>query len=216
MLRIERSGATLLGRVGDLARLRDQFDCSHFLRLPGLLSRDLLAVFQRRLDDAPFRPRVMDGTAVEDRLASARLELAMQFALNDPRLFSWIEQLSGCDPIGCFTGRIYRRDGVSGGHYVGWHSDVVEHRLVALSINLGRHPYAGGVLQIRERATGEIIAEVANRTAGDGVIFPITEALQHRVTQVEGSVPRLVLVGWFRAQPDFRTLYSWRTNAEPE
>lgn len=125
------------------------------------------------------------------------------FVANDPRLFEIVRDLTGCGPIGCFDGRVYRIDPAQD-HHDSWHSDVGEERLVAMSVNLGREPYAGGTVQIRDEGTGRVISEVANRVPGDALIFDIDERLRHRVSAVEGHVPRTAFAGWFKSEPSFR------------
>lgn len=44
-----------------------------------------------------------------------------------------------------------------------WHSDDEQDRLIALSINLGRSPYEGGVLQIRRASGATMLGEVETR-----------------------------------------------------
>jgi Rps23 Pro-64 3,4-dihydroxylase Tpa1-like proline 4-hydroxylase len=102
------------------------------------------------------------------------------------------------------------------GHYDSWHSDVGQDRLVALSLNLGREPFEGGLLQIRRADSPEIIAEIANRATGDAVIFRIDPSLRHRVGPVEGHVPRTAYAGWFRSRPDFRVLLGERLRGQRE
>src|SRR5207253_326319 len=106
---------------------------------------------------------------------------------------------------GCFEGRVYRLSPGTG-HYDSWHNDVGEDRLVAMSINLGRTPFQGGLLQIRRADSPALVREVANPTPGDAVIFRIDPAYCHRVGPVTGSVARTACAGWFRARPDFQTL----------
>jgi hypothetical protein len=79
-------------------------------------------------------------------------------------------------------------------------------RLVALSVNLNTAPYEGGVLSIREAATERILCELTNSGFGDAILFRIDERLQHRVSDVEGTVAKTALAGWFESAPDYRTL----------
>ena len=133
-----------------------------------------------------------------ENIASRMLE----FLTNDQKLFEIIQQITGCDRIGCFSGRMYRmmpgRD-----HYDSWHNDMLEHRMVAMSINLSEGFYSGGLLQIRDRHSQQILHEVANLGVGDAIVFRLAHSLQHRVTNVEGAVPKTAFAGWFRSQPDF-------------
>jgi hypothetical protein len=113
-----------------------------------------------------------------------------------------VEALAGCGPIGCFTGRVYARQGAS--EYYPWHSDCVDDRLVALSVNLGAEPFEGGVLEVRRAADGQVLGAVHHERRGDGALVRIRPDLEHRVTPVTSAAPRLVLAGWFRGRPSLR------------
>jgi hypothetical protein len=89
------------------------------------------------------------------------------------------------------------------GHYDSWHDDLGDYRLVAMSLNLSREVYSGGVLRIRHHATGQIVHAVANTGLGDAILFRITPELDHYVTEVEGAVPKTAFAGWFKSQPHF-------------
>jgi hypothetical protein len=78
-----------------------------------------------------------------------------------------------------------------------------------MSINLGREPFEGGLLQIR-RNDSEQVSEVANRVTGDAVIFRIHPDYRHRVGTVTGRHPRTAWAGWFRRQPQFDQLFKNR------
>jgi hypothetical protein len=188
----------------ELTALRAEFDRCHVVRLPGFLSAELLGMLRKRLHGARFSRRVEDGVEIELTLEEpAPLALAM-VTLNDPALFAEIDRLTGCGPIGCFSGRVHLRRATAGaGHYYPWHSDVAHERLVGLSINLSEQPFEGGVLEIRQEASQQIIARVANPTPGDAVLFRISAGLEHHVTPVTTDAPRLVLAGWFRRAPNF-------------
>ncbi len=126
----------------------------------------------------------------------------LHFLMHDPRLFEIIRRITGCGRIGCFVGRVYRF--VPGArHYDSWHSDVIYHRMIAVSTNLGRGIYTGGIFQMRKAHSLRIIHEAANTGPGDAIIFRISPGLRHRVTTVEGSVPKTAFAGWFCSRPDF-------------
>ena len=93
-----------------------------------------------------------------------------------------------------------------GGHYDSWHGDEGFDRMVAMSVNLSSKPYEGGVLQIRDNNTAGILHEVANTGFGDAILFRIGPGLTHRVTTVEGSLPKTAFAGWFRSRPFYRDL----------
>jgi hypothetical protein len=83
-----------------------------------------------------------------------------------------------------------------------------------LSINLSKEIYSGGILQIREWESQRIIQEAANVGFGDGILFRLADSLEHRVTDVEGRVPKTAFAGWFRSQPDFLSMVKSRPPAQ--
>ena len=85
-------------------------------------------------------------------------------------------------------------------------SDMVEHRLVSISINLSTGVYGGGHLQLKDISTGEVVHEVANTGAGDAIIFRLAPTLKHRISEVHGPVDKVALAGWFKTEPDFQTM----------
>ena len=89
--------------------------------------------------------------------------------VNDERMLEVVRLITGCGPIGHFDGRVYRME-PSTDHYDSWHDDLGEGRLVALSVNLGREPYEGGALEVRDRRTGAS-AEVRSARTGDALLF---------------------------------------------
>ena len=85
--------------------------------------------------------------------------------VNDARMLEVVQSISGCGPIGHFDGSVYRLE-PSADHYDSWHSDLGHGRLVAMSINLGRRPYEGGALEIRDRRTGATTRAQERSTSG--------------------------------------------------
>ena len=194
--------------IGDSAALEEaqaEFRDRHCILMPNLLEPTLVQSVAAALDRAEFRDYSHDeiGTELCARpgLATGVLELLA----NDPQLFETIRLITGCGPIGCFHGRVYRMVPNSG-HYDSWHSDEGFDRMVTMSINLSPRPYRGGVLQIREKRSTEMLREVANVGLGDGILFRIAPDLTHRVTDVEGEVPKTAYAGWFRSRPTYREL----------
>ena len=97
-------------------------------------------------------------------------------------------------------GRVYRMIPGSG-HYDSWHSDMIGHRMIGMSINLSPEPYSGGVFQLRERDSEQILYEVANTGLGDAILFRLADHLQHRITDVDGTIPKTAFAGWFQSEP---------------
>lgn len=204
MLQISRSGVVFSGSEADIARARTDYEQQDWVRLPAILDREVFEIAQAQLGASQFEEKTANLYR-ELTVANNALPFALLLLLNNPRLFRLIEEITGCGHIGCFRGRIYRI--VPGtNHHVEWHTDLNGTRLVALSVNLNSEPYEGGVLSIREAATERILCELTNSGFGDAILFRIDERLQHRVSDVEGTVAKTALAGWFESAPDYRTL----------
>jgi hypothetical protein len=207
MVQIAAAGARFSGSNRDLSRLRRSFDREHHVRLRRLLAPDLLARVLDGIEAAKFRKRVHSGIGSNSELCLARSSVVslLHILLNNVDLFRAIEAITGCDTIGCFSGRIYRvTPGL--GHHDGWHSDATRSRLVSLSLNLSPQTYRGGILQIRESASSQIVQELRNTGLGDAILFRISRALDHRITDVEGTTSKTAFAGWFLARPSFSSL----------
>jgi hypothetical protein len=192
------------GSEADIERARADFEKQDWVRLPAILDRELLRIAQSQLGESQFEEKTANLYR-ELTVTDNALPFALLLLLNNRRLFQLIEQITGCGHIGCFRGRIYRIV-PDANHHVEWHTDLNGTRLVALSVNLNTEPYEGGVLSIREAATGRILCELTNSGFGDAILFRIDERLQHRVSDVEGTVSKTALAGWFESAPDYRTL----------
>jgi hypothetical protein len=198
MLQITKSGVVFTGSDANLERARADFQRQDWVSLPAILNPELLSMIQQQLAASDIttksiypEPNVSDG--------------ALLLLLNNPQLFKFIEQIIGCGHIGCFRGRIYRF--VPGAkNPLEWHTDLNGTRLVALTINLSTELYQGGVLRIRERKTRRILGEMTNSGFGDAILFRIDNRLEHSVSDVEGTVVKTALAGWFESEPEYRTL----------
>ena len=209
MIGIGTSGSSLLefspGSRAERAELRREFRERDCAVLRGFLQPTLLEELLSAVEQSGFRPRTHGHIGAEDSMEAGGPLASLLFAANDPRLFEFIKVVTGCGAIGCFDGRVYRLDPARG-HGDSWHSDVGDNRLVAMSVNLTTERYEGGLLQIRDQRSGEVTAEVGGTELGDAVIFRIAEHLRHRVSQVEGQVPRVAFAGWFKSAPSFRSV----------
>lgn len=198
-----------VGTTAEFAEARARFEREGYLKLKGFVDPTLLQLLLAAADSAEFYERTHHGIGVELCASPGVLSGTLELACNDPALFAAIDALTGCGPIGCFEGRVYRL-APSAGHYDSWHSDVGQDRLIAMSINLSREPFEGGLLQIRKADSEEILSEVANPVTGDAVIFRIHPDYRHRVGTVTGRHSRTAWAGWFRSQPDFGELLRQR------
>jgi 2-oxoglutarate-Fe(II)-dependent oxygenase superfamily protein len=189
-----------------LEDLRRGFSREHYVRLPGFLDPSLFATTASQVAEAEFEVRTSAGVGSEWLMKPNPLAATLNWLLNAPELIQAVRRVAGCDEIGLFAGRVYRMDPSSGQSFE-WHDDrESEARRLALSVNLGDRPHAGGVLRIRRKTTPQAMAEVPNEGPGDAVLFRVDDDLEHCVTPVAGSVPRLAFSGWFSAGPSYYAL----------
>ena len=193
-----------------LDALRTEFERRHCLHIKTMLEPGLARSMAAALDRSTFADHTHEGIGTELVARSCLATGVLELLANDPQLFDTIRTLTGCGPIGCFDGRVYRMAPASG-HHDSWHSDMGMDRLIAMSINLSPEPYEGGLLQIREQRSTEVLYQVANLGLGDGILFRISPTLTHRVTNVEGRFPKTAYAGWFRSRPSFRELVRERS-----
>ena len=216
VVQLTRTGV-VVGRSGNLTRAREAYEREHCVVLPNVLDCDLLTVFQGLIAQTEFRARSHQRTkewAADLSPADTAINGRLLFFFNDPKLFQLMQQITGCDHIGCFSGGLYRMS-PGARHYDTWHEDLVRTRMVAMSLNLSDGTFAGGELQIRERESGRIVYEMANTGLGDAVIFRIAPQLQHRVLNTTGAVSRTALTGWFQCEPEYLSyLHSTVSRAE--
>lgn len=200
MLQVARSAAVDRLAPAERAALRADFAAHHWVRLANLLDAAFLRDVQARVGRATFVERVHEGVVppsidlcMEPDSTCALLELVF----NDPAVWADVERISGCPPIARFAGFVYRLT-PQAGHHHNWHDDLIDDRLVGMSVNIGPGAYDGGILQFRDRATGRVIGEAANAGAGDALLFRLHPELQHRATPVTRGV-KTAFAGWFCA-----------------
>jgi hypothetical protein len=208
LVRLTRRGASFPASGRYLEVASAGFESQHALHLPGFLDAELLSVVQNYIELDGFGEHVHDtlpSRPVDLRLNPGRAWALLLLLTNDAAFLDFVRALTRRPEIQSFAGSVARR--VPGaGHEDAWHSDAVDGRLAALTVNLSRERYAGGVLQIREEPAGKIAYELANTGPGDAVIFKIDSRLKHRVTPPEGRAPRTAFAGWFVLDPVRRVL----------
>ena len=200
MLQITKSGVVFSGSDEDVDRARAVFERQDWVRLPAILDQELLKMIRQQLAASDFE-RKTESIYQEVNVGDG----ALLVLLNSPQLFRIIERITGGSHIGCFRGRIYQFS-PGAKNILEWHSDLNGTRLAAITINLNREHYQGGVLSIRETKTKRMLGQLANPGFGDAILFRIDERLEHSVSDVEGTVAKIALAGWFESEPDYRTL----------
>lgn len=201
--RLTRFGFTADATPAQLRTAREHFERHNYLRMPGFIEPGFFRVIQRYLRGATFEER--DWHAGHDlTLINNPLTDVFYVMLNDPKLFRLLARTTGCAPIRCFRGRLYRMTARKGLLF-DWHPDVKNNRLLAISINLSDAPYRGGTLQIRENS-GDAHEIVPNLGFGDAVVFRVAEHLEHRLTPVVGKIPKTAVAGFFCSRPGYATV----------
>ena len=122
-----------------------------------------------------------------------------------------IQAVTGCDQIGCFQGRVYRVaadisttiPGITILENIVWSMSLSEQRSV-----LRRAKCA--ITRQADRGRG------AKRRVWRCGYLSFVDRLQHRITNVAGSISKTAFAGWFRAQPDFRDLLRQRSQPRSE
>jgi hypothetical protein len=200
---VERSGCRVDASPAELTALREQFDKTTCVRLPGFLAPALLGDLWAMLGKSAFTPFRHDDIGMEEMAESGTLNAMLMLALNDPDLLAIIEAISGRGPLGLFEGRVYRIR-PDAGHFDSWHADSERNRMVAISINLQRETVVTAPLQIRRPDSEEILFEVSNSTPGDAVLFAVDDVHVHRIEPMPEAGVRIACAGWFCPGMDLR------------
>jgi len=201
MITLSKTG-TVVSPAADVDVLRTRFESQHYLILPNLLESSLLDLVSRRLQSAPFQLRVYEGIGQDLCPEDVQTTSLLNFLCNNQRLLETVAAITGCGRLGSFRGKIYRMN-PGADHFDSWHDDVHDNRKIALSINLSEEPYDGGVLEIRDHQSKQVLSRITRTGFGDAVIFRIADYLEHRRTPVTGQFAKTAFAGWFRSQPDF-------------
>lgn len=209
LLQIHFNKTAWKGSNKDLRSLKKEFETKHYVRLPGFLDKDLFENIQASLKTARFYQRIHRGEenyviATESCMRKNKTHALLQFLMNDQKLFSLIREITGCGTIGCFNGRTFRLTAKEG-HYDNWHDDLKLNRMLAISINLSKEKYEGGIFQLRKTGGEGLLASIHNTGPGDAFLFRVARGLEHQVLPVTGDAVRTTYAGWFRSKPALLT-----------
>lgn len=204
MIQLTRAGAVIGYSSHELKDATTQFARDKAIIFRDFLTLELAMQISELFGEETFVPRIYRNLGRDEAVLSAPSVWALEFLLNNPTVFNFVEAVSGCSHVGIFSGRISRQK--PGADHFDWHTDVCESRLVALSINLSIPNYEGGELDIRSKSTEEILMRLGGLGFGDAMLFHINGTLEHRTRPVSGQWPRIHYAGWFRGEPDFLDL----------
>ncbi len=92
----------------ELRGLQDDYAERSCVRLPGFLEPVLLGRIQERIARARWEPYLhdLDPPATDLLLVDPAIDGILATLVQDPRLFAAVRAVTGCDPIGCFNGRV--------------------------------------------------------------------------------------------------------------
>ncbi len=215
MIQIGRMALTCSDREHDVAALRREFDRVHCIRIRQFLSADLLQFVQEGIARAEFQERDHSGIGIEQCMVENEAIGVLHLLINDPHVLELLRQITGCESIDGFSGRVYRMVPASG-HFDSWHTDLTGTRMVGMSLNLSRGAYKGGLFQLRAMPSKQMLVEIANTGEGDAIFFRIREDLAHRVSDVEGEVAKTAFAGWFTEEAEFASLFKTASSHSPQ
>ena len=203
MLQLTKSACLCTDTAESLADMRRAFDEHHVIRLREFFHPDLLGFVKQGIRQAQFHDRVHSDIAREDCMSDDNIVAALlTFLANDPQLFRAVEAITGCGTVRYFNGRVYLMRANST-HFDRWHSDATGTRMIGMSVNLSEGEFKGGLFQLTHWNREEPEVAVANTGPGDAILFRVHDDLIHRVTPIEGDIPRTAYAGWFQGSPDF-------------
>jgi SAM-dependent methyltransferase len=190
------SGVKFAGSSDDLDALRGAFERQHCVRLPGFLAGPLLERIQGYVSEGEFSTEALLGGRSEVTMEDGKAPQLLMLLMNDPRLFELVRAITGCAQIASCDASLYR---VMPGreHADRWHGEIFGHRMIVISVDLSERPYSGGVLEIRDRHSHQVLHRAVDTEPGDAMLIRSAPSVQHRVTPVEGDSPRTVYAGWF-------------------
>jgi len=215
ILQMRRGGTAVLGPAEAIERARAEYERHCCVRLLQLLEPELWQFLQRELSQARFEEQTYERIGSELSMVPGTVDFLLNLVSNDAGFLELIREVTGCDAIRSFLGRVYRL--MPGeGHETNWHNDLTGTRLVAMSVNLSPEVYCGGTLQLRDPHSNRMLQEVANTGPGDAILFRIGSDLQHRVTPVNGTVPKSAYAGWFQSEKVVRSTFGETANTARE
>lgn len=199
-----------------ITAMRAEFTEFHTFHLRSFLDTSFLAFLHAHIHAEDFKPR-SHGDLGNELAVDSRTNIgvhSLQLRMNDAKVAAFFQEATGVSPVKHFEGRVYRmRPG--GEQHDRWHSDVCEGRKIGVSINLSPVPYRGGTFTIRQRADGTVIRAMPNLGPGDAIAFRIDPALQHMVSQVEGSESKTAFAGWFHEADELADYLHHRAASRP-
>ncbi len=174
---------------------QDSFARNRALYCRNIIEPRFLAILADFIQRAAWTQNGVEGLLFRTTEDPARAGGALSHALRRPQLLRWIEELTGCEPLGRASGRV-QQIVANPDTELEWHSDLWERdRRIGISINLGSAAYAGGTFELRNRQG--VLTQHRHDEFGSALIFDVGPDYLHRVLPVTAGGPRRVYAGWF-------------------
>ena len=210
MLQLTARGAIRQAVPPALSALRDEFRARRCVRVGSFIEPRLLSRIHEQMAGVAFVDRAHGSISSELCMPRNTCLGLLNFLVNDPAVFRFVEEVTGCRRLTFFVGRVYRMLAARN-HFDSWHADLHVDHEIGMSLNLGTEPYDGGVFEIRRADAAKPLAALANVGSGDAILFSIADDLEHRVSPVQGAVAKTAFAGWFGATRDYRDIMPRRT-----
>lgn len=186
------------------AEFREQYRQQGYLHLKNFFDPFLANHFQsyfrpENLDDF-FKAQYGKGFIAINYESSPEFIKEYNYLINQKNYIEFLENVTGCRPIGQMMGHAYVSDKNEKRGY-GFHSDNDDNRHFLVSINITSQKYEGGVFTMRNSKTQETLFQIHNNDSYGLLIAPIADYLEHAVSDVTGDVTRITLLSWAMKQP---------------
>ena len=194
LFRLTPGGCQNLLTASRRRECRAQFERSDVLRLPGVLAPELLRDMQRKLAGEEFS-KFVNGTRARCLVPMGTPQFFLNFLFSGDSFLAAVESVTGCRLAPKVSGRVFKMVSAAD-HFITWHSDLIEARVLSMTVNLSPRPFKGGRLQLRHVPSGKIDSYEYGE-AGDGFLFRLSKDLEHQSTAVTGKNPKIIYTCWF-------------------
>jgi 2OG-Fe(II) oxygenase superfamily len=160
---------------------------------PSLLGRLIQAC-----DHASFVSKTFSDIGHRWTESPPLIATAISIALNRPDFMRWLMNATICGQIDHVSGHL-AQSRAGGQDQLDWHNDTHANYRLGVTVHLSDCKYGGGIFELRDFGSKEILFSHSDPRPGDVVLFSIDPWSEHRVTAVEHGGPRLVYSGWFMA-----------------
>src|SRR6478736_5548925 len=143
-IQLTRSHTVFEGGESAIASWRAEYRRCHWVKWPGLIEPSLLALLQEKISSARFFDKTNVDVGDESRMKPEPTSAVLEFLTNDNVLFDVVRAITGCGPVGCFRGRVYRLL-PNTGQMSDWHPDLSVGPVATQRKNLSAEPYKGGI-----------------------------------------------------------------------